>query len=448
MKIGWIGLGKVGLPMALGLAYQAGCEVYGYDVSPWAGQVLSGAQPPPAEESIEDLLRSHKERPRGIAGPSIALQDSIASVMDRATLVYVCVQTPHEPQLDGTQISVEPDDFEYGYLVSACREIAQAAAARPNYDFAIVVVSTTLPGTMERRIRPLLPPNAHLVYSPSFIALGRVVHGFLDSPSLILAGAAVDKGTVTVPELSEAHRLVWPGVPVHWMSLTSAEMAKMASNAYQTMQITYINEIAWLCDQTGANISDVLTAIYSNDIAAGVGISPGMPDGGPCRPRDLLAMAWLADRYDFEPKYHQGGLFGALARSRQMHAQRLAELLGHWRKLTGLPITVLGESYKANHPSRVGSPTHLVMAWLDQFEITYRTVSEEVEHRIAIPPKPDPHAILRRDTTFDEPAIYLIGANHTAYADVSWPAGSVVIDPWGDIPAQPGVVLVQPGWVQ
>lgn len=439
MKVGWIGLGRVGLPMALALAYHRDCQVYGYDVSDWAARVLVGDAPPP-REGIEEVLERHAAALESPGGPRIALLDSVASVTQETNIVFVCVQTPHEPGQDGTKLGSgeEHRDFEYGYLVTACREFA-AAVGRSDQEYTLVVVSTTLPGTMNRLIRPLLPANVRLVYSPSFISLGSVVRDFL-TPEVVLVG--IDD-LDPPPDFGLLYSIVWPSIGDIHMSLTSAEMTKMGSNVAQTIAITYANELAHLCGQTGADVSHVVYGINQVNRSRGMVALPGMPEGGPCRPRDLMAMAYLADRVGNGVQgndWFSLSFFAHLLDTRETHARRIASILAHWAKLTKLPIFIVGQSYKGDYPLQDGSPAHLVMAALDRNETTYITFSMNSED------------ILATSTTarrLDEPGVYLVGARHSIFlrADWIWPPGSVVVDPWGVIPPAPGVIRIRPGWV-
>jgi UDPglucose 6-dehydrogenase len=142
-----------------------------------------------------------------------------------------------------------------------------------------------------------------------------------------------------------------------------------------------------------------------------------MGDGGGCHPRDNIALSWLAQRLELSVD-----LFDVLMRARDAQAEWLGSLAASLAQVTNLPIRICGRSFKKNTNLEVGSPSRLLanlMKWDD------KAVWQE-----SVP---------------KEPAAFIIGVNHDCYADWRWPPGSVVLDPWGFIPDQPGVQVIRIG---
>ena len=167
MKIGFLGLGKLGLPCALACEKYGGYEMYGYDASPVVMDNIRRRHLPYMEEGAAELLAETK----------LTLCDDVAQLAASVDLLFVAVQTPHEPDYEGTtRRPADNRDFDYRYLRAAVEEVA-AAATRP---LVVVVISTVLPGTMRREILPLATPNLRFLYNPFFIAMGTTISDFMN----------------------------------------------------------------------------------------------------------------------------------------------------------------------------------------------------------------------------------------------------------------------------
>lgn len=412
--VGWIGLGKLGFTCALTLVKHGGHRVIGYDPSPRPAQILRGEAPPPQEEGIEQLL----------AGADLTLAGSPAQVVattDR--VVFVAVQTPHSPAYGGEQpMPEEPRDFEYQYLVQAVRDLSRAAAeqAKP---ITIAVISTCLPGTMNRLIRPLLNEFTTLVYNPAFIAMGTTIADYLN-PEFVLLG--VDDSLHAGPVL-DIYATVHDR-PAQIMGIESAELTKVAYNVVISTKIVVANALMEICHKTCADcdqVADALAAATDRVVSAKY-MRGGMGDGGHCHPRDLIAMSWLAQRLNLSTD-----VLGYMARAREAQSAWLADLTQELAQQTGLGICILGKSYKPGSDLTGGSPALLLAHQL-------RERGLGITHW-------DPH--VDDDAWFDAvtPAVFVIGTRHEAFLHLGMAPGSVVIDPHGYMPDQPGVTTIRVG---
>jgi UDPglucose 6-dehydrogenase len=415
VKVGWVGLGRLGLPCALVLAQYH--KVYGYDVSQKPWQILRGELPPMQEEGIGELLRDTDHY--------IARADSVDHVVAAADIIFVAVQTPHSPEFGGEKPvpAGEGADFEYAFLVQACRDVARAAEKQFKR-VTLVVVSTVLPGTTDRLIRPVLNDLVTLVYSPQFIAMGTTINDFRN-PEFVICGA---------DNLPEANRqLLSVFYPVHQAEklfltdIVTAESIKVYYNTFISMKIVWANHIMEMCHKTGADCDDVFDAL---SLATDRVISPrymrgGMGDGGSCHPRDLIALSWLEDKLDMSSP-----LFWSLSNFREYQTEWLAGVVRGYAKVTGLPVTILGASYKPGSDLTAGSPALLLREYLkdlrplhlDSNVAGYSSSSESAEPRVLV-----------------------IATNHPEYVTHKFWPGSVVIDPFGNIPVQEGVTLIRVG---
>lgn len=337
----------------------------------------------------------------------------IHDVLRDADIVFVAVQTPHAPDYEGvTRTPAERRDFDYTFLQTAVTEIARAAA----HPVTLVIVSTVLPGTMRRVVLPRTSrnPNIDVIYSPAFIAMGTAARDWR-SPALVIAGG---ESGAAFQELAKAHRAMHE-TPLTRMSIESAELCKVLYNTFIGMKIVFANTVMELAHKTGADCDDITNALgkATDRIISPKYLRGGMGDGGGCHPRDNIALSWLAQRLELSVD-----LFEVLMRARDAQAEWLGSLAVSLAQVTNLPIRIYGRSFKKNTNLETGSPSRLLvnlMKWDD--------------------------ATVWQENASKEPAAYIIGVNHDRYAEWRWPTGSVVLDPWGYIPDQPGVQVIRIG---
>jgi UDPglucose 6-dehydrogenase len=398
-NVGWVGLGKLGAPCAAALAYHGSHDVWGYDVR--------GTNPDDYDWSAQ--------RP-------VNLCESITQVVTQTDgVVYVAVQTPHSPEYGGETVAPdEPREFEYAYLVNAVRAVCcEARAQRKNV--TLVVVSTVLPGTFDRCLRPLLNAYVYPVYHPFFIAMGTVVEDFV-YPEMTLFGADRPGYVDVVQELYRPFH----NAPAPTMSIASAELTKVAYNTFISMKIVYANAMAEMCEATGADVDDLTEALAcaQDRIISPRYLRAGMGDGGACHPRDNVALSALAQQHGLSVD-----LMGFLTRAREAQTERLADLVTHWYRLTKLPVFVLGRAYKPDVSSEDGSPALLLADYLRDREVRFTHIGNEKHPR----------------ELTDRPVVCVVATKHDEFERLDLAEGSVVIDPFGYTHVDLGVTLVTPG---
>jgi UDPglucose 6-dehydrogenase len=395
-NVGWIGLGKLGAPCAAALARHGTHKVWGYDVRGTNVVNYDFADLPPVEltETIDDVVRN---------------TDGV---------VYVAVQTPHSPAYGGeVPVPHEPREFEYSYLINAVRAVCRAAD-RQRKSITLAVVSTVLPGTFDRCLRPLLNAYVTPIYHPFLIAMGTVVEDFTQ-PEMTILGVDKPGYESAVLDLYESIH----DAPSAVMSIASAELTKVTYNTFISMKIVYVNLLAEMCDATGADVDEVTDtlALATDRIISPRYLRAGMGDGGACHPRDNVALSALARRYGLS-----SDLMGFLTEARERQADWFADLIENWLDLTGLPLLLMGRSYKPNVDMDDGSPALLLAAVLARRGV-------EFQHEDA-------------DVVRLEPHVFFVATMHDEYRSVPFPSGSVVIDPFGYLPVDdPTVTLVTPG---
>lgn len=403
--VGWIGLGNLGGPCSAALAAFGQHDVLGYDVT--------GKTVPPGQGITETPVASSVH----------------AVVQHTDDVVYVAVQTPHVARFGGEDViddDAPPVDFEYAYLRNAVRQVAYAAATLSK-QITIVIVSTVLPGTCNKYIRPLLNKYTRLVYHPFFIAMGTVIDDFTN-PEFVLLGADDKDDANRVGELyGKMH-----GSRRHITSIESAELAKVAYNTFITMKIVFANTLAEFCEGTGADVDEVTEALALGHqrITSAAYMSAGMGDGGACHPRDNIALSALAAREGTSVN-----LMGFLIAARETHTAWHVSTIMHWLEMTNFPLVILGKTYKPNVASTAGSPAMLLANMLTEQGIEYTQVDHMVDGLDMMP----------RVVNYERPCVFFIATQHEVYATLDYPAGSVVIDPFGYVVNDDHVTLVTPG---
>ena len=275
-----IGLGKLGASMAAAIASR-GFKVIGVDLNQRAVDLMNAGHAPVQETMLEETLAANRERLRATLSHQEAILNSDVS--------FVIVPTPTD----------ERGAFSLQYAKWAFQEIGRALAKRERYHL-VVMTSTVLPGSTRYGLLPILEKESGkmcgrdfgLCYSPEFIALGSVIHDFLN-PDFNLIGEHDERAGKQLQacygEIMENHP------PCQRMSLENAELTKVALNTFITTKITYANMLAELCSRLPGGDVDVVSAALGLDTRIGRKyLTGGLGYGGPCFPRDNLALSYFA----------------------------------------------------------------------------------------------------------------------------------------------------------
>jgi UDP-N-acetyl-D-glucosamine dehydrogenase len=322
MKIGVIGLGYVGLPLAVAFA-EAGHEVVGLDTDPRKVESLAAGR-----SYIDDVPDSALE---ALAGDLIPTRDYADLASCHA--VAICVPTP-------LTSSREPD---LTYLVDAASALYQVLQHRQ----LVVLESTTYPGTTRERLLPILEESGlkagrdfHLAFSPERIDPGRTDHTIRTTPKLV--GGLTERCAERARELySEICDEV-----IVLSSPEAAELAKLLENIFRSVNIAFVNELAQLCDRLGIDVWEAIDAAATKPFGF-MRFDPGPGMGGHCLPVDPFYLAFKAREHDFYPEFIE--LAGKINQSQpQFCVERIERALNEVGKpVKGSRVLVLGVSYKA-----------------------------------------------------------------------------------------------------
>jgi UDPglucose 6-dehydrogenase len=407
MKIGFVGTGKLGLPVSL-IYCSKGHDVLAYDVNPGfltsqnATEFLYKEELcPENKRPLKDWLQDHPLQ------NSYAHAKSIEEVVQFADILFVAVQTPHDPRFEGTnRLLPERADFEYKYLQEAMKEIS-AACDISKKNIIVSVISTVLPGTMRREIFPVLSPHVKLCYNPYFIAMGTVANDCLYPEFILLGNHDADATKVVV----DFYKTITDS-PVYTTTIENAEMVKVSYNTFIGTKIAMANTIMELCHSLpNTNCDDVMTALFMADkrLISKTYLKGGMGDGGGCHPRDNIALSWLSDKVGVQFNWYD-----AIMTAREKQTDFLANCIEKEWKQYNLPITLLGKSFKANTAITTGSPAVLLGTILTERQIPFSYHD----------PLCEPTVELLKDAS-----ICFVSCAHDIFHTYRLPKGSILLDP-------------------
>lgn len=320
MKIAVAGTGYVGLITGVCLA-EIGHDVFCTDIREDTILMLLSGQAPIYEPGLESLLKKNLEakRLRFTANPEIAYKD--------ADVIFIAVGTPENP--DGT---ANLDHIhESAYTIGLCLK----------KDVIICTKSTVPVGTNER-IKEIIDSikspdiNVHIVSNPEFLREGNAIYDFYHADRLVIGTESEEAARII------EHIFLPLNIPIIHTDLRSAEMIKYASNAFLATKISFINEIAAICDKVGANIEEVAYGIGKDKRIGPHFLQTGIGYGGSCFPKDTKALVQIAGNVE-----HRFELLEAVIkvnnRQRELAVKMAKDLLG---SLAGKRVALLGLAFK------------------------------------------------------------------------------------------------------
>ena len=326
-KIGFIGLGKLGLPCAEAIANK-GFHVAGYDIKDKRSDLVE------IRNSIEDLCRDRD-------------------------IVFVATPTPHEQGYDGREpiSDKEPKDFNY----DSVKRVLEKCNRHMGSTQSLVLVSTVLPGTIRRELAPLVT-NVKLLYNPYLIAMGTVAEDLLN-PEMIMIGTkkGVYKTAHKAQQLENFYNQICDNHPrIEFGTWEEIESIKIFYNTFISNKIALVNMIQDVAHKLGYTDVDKVTdalARSTKRIVSSAYMKAGMGDGGSCHPRDNIALRWLAR--DLGLGYD---LFASIVTARETQAENMAKaILKH-----GKAVCFSSDTYKAGTDLVDGSYSLLVQHYVQK----------------------------------------------------------------------------------
>ncbi len=323
--IGVIGTGYVGLVTAAGFA-ELGSDVYCIDIDAEKIARLERGEIPIYEPGLEEMVARNRER--------LHFSTDIATALEHARLLFVAVGTP--PTYSG--------DAD----LSAVNAVV---AAMPPSDRHALVMKSTVPVGTGRNIKRVFSEQGkdgfRYVSCPEFLKEGSAVTDFLHPDRVVVGDDGGWAGDAVVdlyrPLLNAGHGGSANGELVR-TDIASAEMVKLASNAFLATKISFINEIANVCEETGADVVEVALGMGLDERIGSKFLQAGVGFGGSCFPKDVNALKQLAGNsgYHFQ-------LLNAVIEVNELQKRRvMGKLEKHLGSLIGKRITLLGLAFKPN----------------------------------------------------------------------------------------------------
>ena len=309
---------------AVGMA-TLGHHVVGMDRDEEKIRKLKRGEPPFYEEGLEDYLRKAMEEGR------LRFTLSTEEAVKGARYVFIAVNTPMD----------EDGSADLSQLLSATRSIAKAME-----DFTVLIVRSTAPvGSLDAMVEVLREEGKErgrdyeLAYNPEFLREGTGILDFLN-PSRVVVGA-------DDPDVAEEVMALYDGIdaPKLRTTIKNAQIIKYASNAFLAARVSFINEIAAICEALGGDVWDVAEGVGLDPRIGRQYLRPGPGYGGPCLPKDLMALIRMSEEYGHFPHFLEAVHLRNEAQKRRI-IWKVKEALGG--VFTGKTVGVLGLTFKPN----------------------------------------------------------------------------------------------------
>jgi UDPglucose 6-dehydrogenase len=309
--VGVIGVGWVGLVTAACFA-ELGHKVVARDIVQEKVDSLSRGEVPLHEPGLEDLLQRNAER--------ITFTTEMNELLEGARLLFVCVDTP--PTYSG--------DADLSRVRSVIQELPEDS------DHVLIMKSTVPAGTGQSIRRDV--PNLAYVSCPEFLKEGTAVKDFMNPDRVVIGADAGDEDAADAVE-----QLYQPlGGQILRTDVASAEMIKLASNAFLATKISFINEIANVCEEVGADVGQVAKGMGLDERIGTAFLRAGIGYGGSCFPKDVSALKMLAGNTG----YHFQLLTSVIEVNELQKRRVVGKLEKHLGSLIGKRVALLGLAFK------------------------------------------------------------------------------------------------------
>ncbi len=324
-----IGTGYVGLVTAAGFAH-LGNEVWCVDIDPDKIAMLERGEMPIYEPGLRESVARHRER--------LHFGTELAPALEHARLLFVAVGTPSTYSGDADLSSVHA-----------------VVAAVPTSDRHALVMKSTVPvgtgASIKRVLRERGKDGFAYVSCPEFLKEGSALDDFLAPDRIVVGDDHGWAGDAVVDVYAPL------GAPIIRTDVASAEMIKLAANAFLATKVSFINEIANVCEETGADVLEVARGMGLDHRIGNSFLKAGLGYGGSCFPKDVSALKQLAGNsgYHFQ-------LLTAVIEVNELQKRRvMAKLQKHMGSLVGRTVTLLGLAFKP-HTDDMREASSLVLA--------------------------------------------------------------------------------------
>ena len=394
-KIGFIGLGKLGLDCAEVFAKHY--EVRGSDIYPRVSDTVKVCD---IQETIQE-----------------------------SEWIFVAVPTPHAEGYDGSVPSshMEPRDFGHDAVIDAITKINHYATSSKK----VVLISTVLPGTTRHYFVPKLAGQHEFLYNPYLIAMGSVKWDMVN-PEMIMIGTEDGNPNTLANELIKMYQPIMQNTPRYEIGTwDECEAIKIFYNTFISAKVGLANMIQDFAMRIGNINVDVVTNALARSTMRIMGpkyMTAGMGDAGACHPRDNIALRWLAQEYELGYD-----MFDTIMRAREVQAENMAKFLVVQAQKHNLPIVIHGKAYKPDVPYCIGSYSTLIGHYVKQSGHQVQYVDPLADDATDVVAGVDwPVVVLlahNRHVTYG-----YTGQDQTEVFYYNIQPGSVIVDPWRLLP--------------
>jgi UDPglucose 6-dehydrogenase len=324
VRIAMIGGGYVGLVSGACFA-EFGTDVAVVETDPTRLAALRAGRMPIYEPGLDRLVAENT------AAGRLRFGDDLVEALAGAEAVFIAVGTPTR-RGDG--------HADLSYVYAAAEQVARALA-----DYAVIVTKSTVPVGTGRRIAEIVRATRpdldfDVASNPEFLREGNAIGDFM-RPDRVVIGAESERAREVLRRLYRPLYLI--EAPIVFTAIETAELTKYAANAFLAMKVTFINEIADLCEKTGADVHDVARGIGLDGRIGRKFLHPGPGFGGSCFPKDTLALVRIAQEYGAPARLVETTVAVNDARKAAMAGRVLAACGGSVR---GKTVAVLGLTFK------------------------------------------------------------------------------------------------------
>ncbi len=335
MKIAMIGTGYVGLVSGVCFS-DFGHDVVCVDKDPRKIETLNHGEVPIYEPGLKELMA------KNVAAGRLSFSGELATAVDRADAVFIAVGTPTR-RGDG--------HADLTYVMAAAEEVAHALTG-----YAVVVTKSTVPLGTNRQVKQVITkarPDAafDVASNPEFLREGAAIDDFM-RPDRIVVGVQNEKAADVMAQIYRP--LYLRDFPIMTTDLESAEMIKYAANAFLATKITFINEIAALCERTGADVKMVSKGMGLDGRIGNKFLHAGPGYGGSCFPKDTQALARIGQEHAMPMQLTETVIKVNEEIKRRM-TTKIMDLCGG--SVNGKTIAVLGVTFKPNTDDMRDAPS-------------------------------------------------------------------------------------------
>ena len=400
MNVGFIGVGKLGMACAETMASKH--DVVGYDIYP-------------------------------VQSDKITIATTLQEAVEGKDLIFIAVQTPHDPIYGGDQpiTHLRNKDFDYTIVNDVLKQVNEFAT--PNQ--LVVLISTVLPGTTRRELKNNIT-NARFIYNPYLIAMGSVEWDMVN-PEMVIIGTEDGSETGDAKLLTDFYNTIMENNPRYVVGTwDEAECIKVFYNTFISAKIGLVNMIQDVAIKQGNINVDVVTDALAASTMRIMGpkyMTAGMGDAGPCHPRDNIALRYLAEELDLGYD-----IFDTIMKAREQQAKNMARFIYDNRE--GLPVYIHGKAYKPNVSYLEGSYSLLVGSYLKEMGIDPIYIDPLTEESNPTVVK---GCILLAHNQIVTYGYAGVTDNQPAYC--IFDQGSIIIDPWRRYPRNGNLRVIHYG---